>query len=82
MLLECAAKEIKQLWQIFLSCYIILGLPHIIFSPEFSCSSNQRFLSEWVFQFVKMPGVLIICYCRKPLGILMVLKHKKFYYFF
>lgn len=78
MLLECGAKEIHQLWQIFLSCYIILGLPHVLFSPDLSSSSNQKFLPGWVFQFVKMPGVLTICYCRKPLGILMVLKHKKF----
>jgi hypothetical protein len=52
------------------------------FPPDLSCPSNQKFLFGWVFQFVKMPGVMTICYCRKPLGILMVLQHKKFYYFF
>lgn len=46
--------EIHQLWQIFLSGNIILGLPHILFSPDLSSSSNQKFLSGWDLQFVKM----------------------------
>lgn len=78
MLLECAAKRDSPTVANF---SFLLHYTRTTTHPLFSCSSNQKFLYGWVFQFVKMPGFLTICYCRKPLGILMVLKYKKFYFF-
>jgi len=39
-----------------------IGLPYILFPPDTSSSSIQKFLSGQVFKFVKTSSFLTICY--------------------
>ena len=68
MFLECAANRDSPTVAIFFFRYIILGLPHVLFYPGLSRSSNQKFLSGWVFHFIKNVWVFYYLLLQKAFG--------------
>lgn len=64
----CSQQRFTNCGNFFFFRYIILGLPHVLFYPGLSRSSNQKFLSGWVFHFIKNVWVFYYLLLQKAFG--------------